>query len=292
MKEYNIFGYKWLCRMEGESEIHPGKSHWYYEEDAVKQTGNNSVELTTLYKPGTEIHHWDGNIYYPTYGSGIIRSVDEFTYGTFLADIMLPRGLHLWPSFWLTGSKFWPPEIDIFEAYSDKKKGKYTEGLHWNIKHNIHYQTDTSSHEWIHAKGIPYFSLMNKPTKNYNNYKLEWTPNSIKFLVNNHVIRDIDYHDDPEVINGLNRSPYMYMVFSMEIKKDYTKHELDTLSQPMKIKNFKYIPYFKERTGSSITGTRTSTDDESTGRTIVTGTSRTDNMTTSGTRTTNGEVTR
>jgi beta-glucanase (GH16 family) len=55
------------------------------------------------------------------YESGMIRSDFTARYGYFEARVKMPRGIGMWPAFWLvsdvsaSGALSWPPEIDIFE---------------------------------------------------------------------------------------------------------------------------------------------------------------------------------
>jgi beta-glucanase (GH16 family) len=55
------------------------------------------------------------------YRSGMIRSKFTLKYGYLEARVKMPRGLGVWPAFWLnsdadpTGRITWPPEVDIFE---------------------------------------------------------------------------------------------------------------------------------------------------------------------------------
>lgn len=55
------------------------------------------------------------------YESGMIRSDWTARYGYYEARVKMPRGIGLWPAFWLvsdvsaSGDLSWPPEIDIFE---------------------------------------------------------------------------------------------------------------------------------------------------------------------------------
>jgi beta-glucanase (GH16 family) len=55
------------------------------------------------------------------YESGMLRSDWTARHGYFEARVKMPRGIGLWPAFWLvsdvsaSGALGWPPEIDIFE---------------------------------------------------------------------------------------------------------------------------------------------------------------------------------
>lgn len=51
-------------------------------------------------------------------GIGMIHSQQSWQGGWFEAWIRLPQGQPYWTAFWMSGDKSWPPEIDIFEAYS------------------------------------------------------------------------------------------------------------------------------------------------------------------------------
>ena len=64
------------------------------------------------------------------YESGMIRSDWTFRYGYLEARVKMPRGLGVWPAFWLnsdvaeSGRMNWPPEIDVFEFVNNGKDDK------------------------------------------------------------------------------------------------------------------------------------------------------------------------
>jgi len=77
---------------------------------------------------------------------GLIHSKESWRYGWFEASIKLPEGQAYWPAFWLSGAHSWPPEIDIFEAYShegpkyDKPRFfKWFSRPNQRIQPNLHY---------------------------------------------------------------------------------------------------------------------------------------------------------
>lgn len=51
--------------------------------------------------------------------SGVVSSKRAFKYGVFEFEFVLPKGPRLWPAIWLHGKETWPPEIDLFEGYSN-----------------------------------------------------------------------------------------------------------------------------------------------------------------------------
>lgn len=78
---------------------------------------------------------------------GLINTKVGWQYGWFESWIQIPRGQHFWPAFWLTGLNHWPPEIDIFEGYSDVGPnyedftlfGKWRKKKFQKIQPNLHY---------------------------------------------------------------------------------------------------------------------------------------------------------
>jgi hypothetical protein len=56
-----------------------------------------------------------GNTNGQPYASGSLTTNGTFTYGYFETRAKVPAGKGFWPAFWLTSSKRWPPEWDIFE---------------------------------------------------------------------------------------------------------------------------------------------------------------------------------
>ena len=93
---------QWTTAMEGGRLIHPDYPYMWYDCDAV-YVRSGMAELSA-YREYKTIHHWDGKTYRPTVACGLLRSVDTFGYGTFSAEIQMPKGKNLWPAFWLVGS--------------------------------------------------------------------------------------------------------------------------------------------------------------------------------------------
>jgi beta-glucanase (GH16 family) len=112
---------EWFTR-ERWGRIHPGKSYCWYDPECVFVDNKGYLHLTTDLSP-TEIKHSNGETYKPNLGTGLICSVEDFSYGRFEIDAMMPSGSNKWPAFWLWGSETWPPEIDILEGYTDNRRG-------------------------------------------------------------------------------------------------------------------------------------------------------------------------
>ena len=77
---------------------------------------------------------------------------NKFKHGTFEIEAKLPNGLNLWPAFWMWSWDTWPPEIDVFEGYSEKNPN-YLELSNVikirKIESNVHYLgEDNKNKHW------------------------------------------------------------------------------------------------------------------------------------------------
>ena len=117
------------------------------------------------------------------YTSARLNSSNKFAqaYGRFEARIKIPYGQGMWPAFWLLGSdlstKAWPTcgEIDIMENI-----GREPSTVHGTI-HGPGYSG---------GKGIgsPFsFPDGRKFADDFHVYAVEWSPNQIKFFVDNNL---------------------------------------------------------------------------------------------------------
>jgi hypothetical protein len=158
-------------------------SVWNYEQGA-SGWGNNELEN---YTNSTDNVHIDSGYLHITalnpsgssYTSGRITTAGkrEFTYGR--ADIRaeLPEGKGIWPALWMLGSNFatagWPKcgEIDIMELL-----GQYPSLVHGSVHWDANgHQSRTSDYTLPGAKFSSGFHI----------FSLIWTPNTLKWLVDN-----------------------------------------------------------------------------------------------------------
>lgn len=102
----------------------------------------------------------------------ISRGKREFKYGRFEARIKLPQGQGQWPAFWMLGANIgtnpWPKcgEIDIMENTNTSNTVLGT--MHWFSNQYTYYGGNTTT----------------TPT-NYHVYRVDWTPASITWFVDN-----------------------------------------------------------------------------------------------------------
>ena len=240
-------GYNWKSSMEGGRLIHPKEPWMWIDKDQVKLVDKNTIELTLAYNPN--FIEFEGKEYYPSMGCGLIRSVEDFDYGTFSAEIKLPQGCNLWPSFWLTGSENWPPEIDICEAElvdTDNYFEWFTTYFpwlnpSWKTKTNAHYNNKKIEHCQIGGRNVSWFKQCKEPSENFIEYKCEWKPDSITFYVNNKKVRRITGKVCKYLTENLTHPDKTYKmnaVFNL-FCEDASNHYI-TLGKPMLIRNFKY----------------------------------------------------
>ncbi len=107
----------------------------------------------------------------------------SFKYGKIAARIKLPDGEGIWPAFWMLGTNInenggdtpWPQsgEIDILEMYGSKDPAV--------VEANIHYANENNEHAMMGA--IDYKLPMGKFSDDFHVFELEWTADSLKWLV-------------------------------------------------------------------------------------------------------------
>lgn len=238
---FNWCGTKWQCCMEGGRLIHPGHPWQWYDANQVWYEGNElALHIENKHKV---IEYWDGNTYQPVLAVGIIRSVQTFGYGIFSAEIKLPKGKNLWPSFWLVGEGPWPKsgEIDGSESWSgrygnyfkiSKPQPPYIIPLtYWNDTTNIHWEED-GQHKSVGSRRLPLIRSLKNPAEHFFKYEVEWRKDAIVFRVNGKNIRSYGYN----IAKRLNDTK-QHVIFNI-----WTTGEDYSLESPMLVKNFEYKP--------------------------------------------------
>lgn len=248
-KSFKWCGYTWTNEMEGGRLINLETPWCWYSLDTISVCQDDVLELSIRYNP-KEITYWDGKTYNPTLEVSNMRSLEDFGYGEFSADVMLPNGSNLWPSFWLSGSKNWPPEIDILEAWGDDNgyfrwTVPYFPYLlpSWKTTTNIHYNGKDLLHRSVGSKNVSFLKQPKDPAENWLTYKCRWEPSKITFYIGGREIRRIDGDVPRELTTNLTNPMLgfkMNAIFNVWCE-DPSKHSV-SLRTPMKIKNFTYKP--------------------------------------------------
>ena len=239
--QFNWCNYLWRCEMEGGRIIH-SEFPWYWysgSENVLVRMRNGEMHLYCKENP-REIEYKD-KVFNPRYEVATMRSIKAFDYGTFSCEIKLPKGTHLWPSFWLSGAGNWPPEIDIMEAWLDK--GSYLKFLSWKTTTNVHYRNDDMEHAHIGSKNISWFKQAHNPADEFIKYEVIWKPDSITFKVNDKVVRTVKQSICKKLVENLHdvdKGHKMNVIFNVWC--DNPENAKISQESPMVIRNFKYEP--------------------------------------------------
>lgn len=161
----------------------PNPENWTYDLGAGGW-GNN--ELQTYTNDAENVIVEDGFLKITArangggYTSARLKSEDlyEFTYGRVEVRAKLPASTGTWPAIWMLGQDYatntWPScgEIDIMEQTGQDKN---------TILGTLHYPGVSPGAGNSSSTSVP------SSTTEFHNYTVEWTPDAIKFLVDDTV---------------------------------------------------------------------------------------------------------
>lgn len=226
-EEFKWCGYTWETCMNNGRPIHSSYPNYYYDKKCVHQSiEDDSIGLNLKYNP-IKVKWWDKEWknkieYNPKIACGNIKSIETIPVNSSIeCSILAPTGPNLWFSFWLTASDNWPPEIDIFEGYTDKQ-GSYFDKLKFHCKFpfiyrnirmesNVHYKNSKGKHKSISAKG-DHESFFNLPLQDkWNNFKCNWYENKIEFYINGKLHRTVT---DKKVLSKM-QTKGMWVIFNI-----------------------------------------------------------------------------
>jgi len=239
MDKINWQGYEWLTQ-ERWGDYHPDKPIVWYdpsqviiEDDILKLGCQYNPRMVPFYDYGVM-----GDMIIP-FGVGLVSCTEKFGYGTFEIEAKLPQGQpYAWPAFWMWAFESWPPEIDVFEAYSNKR-GSYFNWSHeiilgkfWRCATNVHlgkepnnYSTGAENH-WMGCKD---------PSKRFVKYKVEWFEDKIAIYYDGRLVRDIT---DESILSQL-RGKSMNVILNNSIQKEFND---ETSQYFFEVKSFTYKP--------------------------------------------------
>ena len=224
-------GYEWIPQ-ERWGQVHSEKSHWWYDASCVKIDADDNLHLHTKFNPKLFPGGIVSNI-----GVGLVSCTTKFRHGVFAVTAKLPTGAHLWPAFWMWSWDTWPPEIDVFEAYSNSR-GSYLKPRllnpagFWNVQTNLHYTKDSKNKM---AKGKTHWFGFRDPSKHFITYHVEWTPEYVNYYYDGRLVRTID---DANILQQLNQTS-----MNVVINNGVTEH-VDRIDPPQSdfvVKKFEYI---------------------------------------------------
>jgi len=174
---------KWFTRYiySGETLDHLNKENQRYADNGNHRLAGGTLNLTAT---RLKLSQPSG----ANYESGMIRSDFTLTYGFLEARVKMPKGLGVWPAFWLnsdvseSGRFGWPPEIDIFEYVNNGKEDKPNQ-LHISTTDTPGEPTQfTFLHEKFSTRIKEYFAPFNFD-EGFHTIGAEWTPRDVTVYV-------------------------------------------------------------------------------------------------------------
>ena len=170
----------------------------YTNRDTNLYFKDGCLVIRALVEPGYFDEDYLGNSYNSDYTSGRINTAGKFnkTYGRYDIRAKLPKGRGSWPAIWMLGENIstdgWPycGEIDIMEHVG------YEDDI---IHGSIH--TETFNHNLNTQKSGS--TIVNTATDSFHVYSLEWTPNYLRFLVDNNPYFFVYNDSEGNTSNGI-----------------------------------------------------------------------------------------
>jgi beta-glucanase (GH16 family) len=208
----------WSDEFSGPNGSSPDPAKWSFETGG---SGYGNNELETYTDRPANVQQKDGNLVITArredftgsdniarnYTSGRIRTLGHFAqaYGRFEARIKLPVGKGIWPAFWLLGDDIstaqWPNcgEIDILETIGAPDTMYSTlHGPGYSGAHGISAKYQLPSGEAVDTA--------------FHTYAVEWTPNDIKFYLDNHLITERTPADLPAETTWVYDHPFFIIL--------------------------------------------------------------------------------
>lgn len=178
----------------------------------------------------------------------IVRTVEEFKYGTFEWEVILPEGICVWPALWLSSDSGWPPEIDALEGWSGDRQDYVKRLLFKNVKPTMHWSEGaderTGEHKFESKHNI--FRFLIKGHGKVDRIKCVWTPSHVTVYYNG--IR-VKRFTDKEMLEHMNKPGYrMHAKMSVGVYGDEWMRLLNPparipeVKRHFKVLSFKYSP--------------------------------------------------
>lgn len=224
-------GHEWITAKRY-GLINQNKPYCWYDNSAVHFNLDKSIILKTHKNP----RYFENLKISSPVGVGLISCTTKFRHGRFSIETKMPSGPNLCPAFWMGGWDSLPPEINVFEGYTNSKgsyfKMRFPEILgFWNIQNSVHYKGEADNkmswpkNHWISAKS---------PDKEFIEYAVEWRPDRLDFFWNGRKVRTLK---DKNILNQLN-STTMNVIINNSITS-----EADLENPPYSefvVRNFSY----------------------------------------------------
>ena len=212
----------------------------YTNRDTNLYFEDGNLVIRGLVEPGYFDIDYQGNEYSSDYTSGRINTAGKYStaYGRFDIRAKLPKGRGSWPAIWMLGENIssvgWPKcgEIDIMEhvGYDD-------DGIHGSI------HTETFNHTMNTQKSGS--TTIPTATDSFHVYCLEWTPNYLRYLVDNEPFFFVYNNSGGNISQWPFDNPH-YLILNLAIGGDWGGVQgIDPTKFPMKM-FVDYVRVFKK----------------------------------------------
>jgi len=215
-------------------QFHADQLYWYWPKGiSCAKTSNDGLNLKLSFSPKVfvknELPKWKQIDSLPeewtsTWAAGLISSKKAYKFGWFEAEIMLPTDFMQWSAFWLSGEDSWPPEIDIFEAYSKQDLSTI------EIKPNIHWGNAGSWREGKKDYGAPRIYVKN-PNERFVHYACHWTEDFIRIYYDGYLVQECT---NKEMLKQNAKNQYIILNHGLKNSK-----ETKPLGSNMIVRNLK-----------------------------------------------------
>jgi hypothetical protein len=227
--------------------FHPDNLTQYYDTDGkLSRITDEGIALDIRNWPKTfykkDLPEWQQTSEMPEVftipvGVGYISTKRSWKYGWFEAWIKIPKGQHYWHAFWTSGAYSWPPEIDIFEGYSDASAtyggNRPLKLTNRKIQPNLHYGIVENGTKAAYGT---YNNQIADLTERYVQFVCHWEEDHITIYYDGHRVFECT---EEKVLDWFNKdNSDQFIIFNHGVSIDYP---LDPEETSMVVKNFRIL---------------------------------------------------
>lgn len=227
-------GYNWLTRHHW-GEVHKEDPKQWSDPSCIEVDKGKNLHLFTKKNE----KYFDSIDKKVSIGRGLIWNKTPMGKGYYEMECKLPKGENLWPAFWIYPDNAWPPEIDIFEAYS-RNRGTYFDLSFpkifniWEVESNIHY-TENKENKNLGAE--KHWMGFKNPSNNFVKYGCYIGDDRIDIFYNEKKVRTIK---DKKIIEQiLNHKDHLHVVINNGVHEEIDPNEHK--GSDLEVRSFKYI---------------------------------------------------
>ena len=224
MKTINWSGYEWITE-ERWGQLHADKDFVWYDKDSVHVNSDKTLSLFTInHKKDFMI---DGKIHHSKIGVGLVSNKTKFSYGYFEIEGKIPKGANNWSAFWMWSYDSWPPEIDVFESYTNNNGSLFNIFNNWkiwniwNVQTNVFYRDKNENIAMIRGQKHWFNIFKKSPSKRFIKYGVDWQEDYIKIYYDDRLVKTID----DEYIISKFKGKQMNVIINNSLSKETKNHE-------------------------------------------------------------------